>query len=87
MFFIFFLWQNGGARAQQREAFFVNSGTRTDKYLVKFLIWNRGAKNLNSIYDLLVKYVRKKNKNFCKNGACLKKSCHFSMKNYVENRL
>jgi len=68
------LWQNGGARAQQREALFVNSGTQAIKNLVQFLIWNRGTKNLNSIYDSLVKYVRKKNKkNFCENGACWKK--------------
>jgi len=26
-------------------------------------------------------------KKICKNGACLKKSFHFSMKNNVENRL
>jgi len=37
-----------GARGQQREVLFVNSGTRVVKYLVQFSIWNRGAKNLNS---------------------------------------
>jgi len=75
------LWQNGGAKAQQREALFVNSGTRANKYFVQFSIWNKGAKNLNSIYDSLEKYLQKKNiKKFCENGASLKKSCHFSMK-------
>jgi len=67
------LWQNSGARVQKREALFVNSGTRAVKYLVQFSIWNRGAKNLNSIYNSLAKYVRKKNKFFCENGACWKK--------------
>jgi len=37
-----------------------NSATRAVKFLVQFSIWNREAKNLNSIYDSLVKYVRKK---------------------------
>jgi len=45
-----------------KEKLFVNSGTRAVKYLVQFSIWNRWSKNLNSIYDSLVKYVRKKNK-------------------------
>jgi len=54
-------------RAQRKEALFVNSGTRADKYFVQFSIWNRGAKNLNSIYDSLEKYVWKKIlKNFVK---------------------
>jgi len=53
------LWQNDGARAQQREALFVKIGTQADKYLVQFSIWNRGAKNLNSIYDSLEKYGKK----------------------------
>jgi len=39
---------------------FLNNGTRAVKYLVQFSIWNRGVKNLNSIYDSLEKYVRKK---------------------------
>jgi len=39
---------------EQREAFFVNSGTWAVKYLVQISIWNRGAKNLKSIYDSLV---------------------------------
>jgi len=39
----------------------MNSGTRTIKYLVQFSIWNRRVKNLNSLYDSLIKYVRKKN--------------------------
>jgi len=51
------LWQIGGDRAQQREALFVNNDTRAVKYLVQFSIWNRGAKNLNSIYDSLEKCV------------------------------
>jgi len=61
------LWQNGDARTQQStlvnsgtEALFVNSGTRKNKYLVQFSIWNKGVKNVNSIYDSLEKYVRKK---------------------------
>jgi len=80
------------ARSQQREALFVNNDTWADKYLIQFLIWNREAENLNSIHDSLKKYVRKRSteknkKNVCENVACLKKSFHFSMKNYVENRL
>jgi len=67
----------------------MNSGTQAVKYLVQFSIWNRGAKSLNSIYDSLVKCVRKKNKkNFVKFMLVGKKSFfHFSIKNYVENRL
>jgi len=64
--------------AQQRKTLFVNSDAQTDKYLIQFSIWKRGAKNLNSIYDSLEKYVRTKNKKiFCKNGACLKKKFSF----------
>jgi len=48
------------AALEQREVLFVKNGTRAVKYLVQFSIWNRGTKNLNSIYDSLVKYVRKK---------------------------
>jgi len=71
------LWQNSGARTQQNEALFVINGTRADKCLVQFSIWNRGTKNLNSIYDLLEKYVQKRNfLNFCENGA-LKKNFIF----------
>jgi len=68
------------AALEQKEALFVYSGTQT-KNLVQFSIWNRGTKNLNSIYDSLVKYVRKKNKkDFCENGACWKKSSYISIK-------
>jgi len=71
---------------EQRKTLFVNSGTQADKYLVQFSIWNRGVKNLYSLYDSREVHTKKNNKNFCENDA-LKKSFHFSIKNYVENRL
>jgi len=57
----------------------VKIGTRVDKYLVQFSIWNRGAKNLNSIYDSLEKYGKKIKKNLCEN-VCLKKFSFFNEK-------
>jgi len=52
-------------------------GTRAVKYLIQFSIWNREAKNLNSIYDLLVNYVRKKIKNIFMKMVLVRKKFSF----------
>jgi len=57
------LWQNGDARAQQKEVLFVNSDTRAVKYLVQFSIWDRWKKF--EFYIWFTREVRTK-KNFFK---------------------
>jgi len=65
--FLYFLWQNGGARTQQ---------WYTGDKIFRPIFNLEGAKNLNSIYSL-VRYVQKKKnkKSFCENGRknCWKK--------------
>jgi len=58
----------------------VNSGTWVVKYLIQFSIWNSGAKNLNSIYDSLVKYGIKIKKIFMKMVLVGKKFSFFNEK-------
>jgi len=52
------LSQNDGARAQQREALFVNNGTRAVKYLVQFSIWGEKFE----FYIWFTREVRTENK-------------------------